>query len=138
MRTTTREGRAGAVAAGLLLALLTQGAVAGEVKIEHALFQHRSGDAWRVAVTLRHADTGWDHYADGWQVVDAEGRVLGHRTLYHPHVHEQPFTRSYEVHIPRGVSRVFVEAHDKVHGWSPQHLAVDLEQEQGPGYEVRR
>jgi hypothetical protein len=122
----------------LLLGLLLAGsASAGQVEIRHASFE-RSGDAWRVAVTLQHDDSGWDHYADGWRVVDAQGKVLGHRTLYHPHVHEQPFTRSHQLAIPAGVSRVFVEAHDKVHGWSPQRLAVDLERASGPGYEVRR
>jgi hypothetical protein len=117
--------------------LLAGGAGAGEVEIRHARFD-QSGGSWRVEVTLRHADTGWDHYADGWRVVDGQGKVLGHRTLYHPHVHEQPFTRSHRVSIPEGLTQVFVEAHDKVHGWSEQRLAVDLSKDAGPGYEVSR
>jgi hypothetical protein len=122
----------------LLTMLLLAGSVrAGQVEIRHASFE-RSGDGWRVAVTLKHDDTGWDHYADGWRVVDADGKLLGHRTLYHPHVNEQPFTRSHQITIPAGVHRVFVEAHDKVHGWSPQRLAVDLGQSSGPGFDVRR
>ena len=121
----------------LLLAVLAQEVVAGQVEIVHARFD-KAGDGWLVEVTLRHQDTGWDHYADGWQVVDGAGQVLGHRTLFHPHVDEQPFTRSLMVRIPEGVHQVFVEAHDKVHGWSPQRLAVDLTQASGPGYEVRR
>jgi hypothetical protein len=133
MKTLSREGRAG-WAAGLLL--LAQAAQAGEVAIEQASFS-RAGDAWQVAVTLRHGDTGWDHYADGWRVVDEAGQVLGHRTLYHPHVNEQPFTRSDRVVIPAGVQRVFVEAHDTVHGWSSQRLEVRLDQPAGPGYRVQ-
>ena len=122
----------------LLAMVLLAGSVnAGQVAIRHASFE-RSGDAWRVAVTLEHADTGWGHYADGWRVVDARGTVLGHRTLYHPHVEEQPFTRAHDLRIPAGVTQVFVEAHDTEHGWSPQRLAVDLDQSSGPGYEVRR
>jgi hypothetical protein len=121
----------------LLLASLVPATQAGEVAIENARFVP-AGDSWQVAVTLRHADSGWDHYADGWRVVDGEGQVLGHRTLYHPHVNEQPFTRSHRVNIPSDVDQVFVEAHDTVHGWSSQRLAVDLQQSSGPGYEVRR
>jgi hypothetical protein len=71
-------------------------------------------------------------------VVGASGKVFGHRTLFHPHVDEQPFTRSLMVHIPQADQQVFVEAHDKVHGWSPQRLAVDLTRASGRGYEVQR
>lgn len=48
----------------------------------------------RISVTLLHGDTGWDHYADGWQVFDHTGAPLGTRVLHHPHVAEQPFTRA--------------------------------------------
>jgi hypothetical protein len=84
-------------------------------------------------------DTGWDHYADGWRVVTADGKVLGHRTLYHPHVNEQPFTRNLSgIKIPAEVNTVFVEAHDKVHGWNKERLEVNLQQAQGERYRVHR
>ncbi len=121
---------------GLLLLPFT--AQAGDVAIRYAEFLH-NGDGWRVSVTLQHADSGWEHYADGWRVVDAKGSVLGHRTLYHPHVEEQPFTRSLSnVQIPAGLKTVIVEAHDKVHGWSPDRLVVDLSRSQGKRYKIRR
>lgn len=83
--------------------------------------------SWVFHVTLKHADTGWKHYADAWRVVTKEGKELGTRTLYHPHVEEQPFTRSLgDVQIPAGVSEVFIEAHDKVHGWSKQKFKVKV------------
>lgn len=121
----------------LAVMMMSAGAQAGDVEIRHARFE-QSGSNWRVAVTLKHADSGWDHYADGWRVVDADGKVFGHRTLYHPHVNEQPFTRSDSMAIPAGTTRVFVEAHDKVHGWAPTRLAVDLDKASGPGYTVSR
>jgi hypothetical protein len=100
---------------------------AGEVRILAADFQHHGTDTWSVSVTLAHADTGWDHYADDWRVVDGKGTVLGDRVLYHPHVDEQPFTRSLgDVTIPESVTTVYVEAHDKVHGWTANRLTVDL------------
>jgi len=86
---------------------------------------------------LQHPDTGWDHYADAWRVVTPEGEVLGTRLLTHPHVNEQPFTRSLNgVNIPRGVTKVIVEARDSKDGWAKQRVVVDLRRRQGPRYRV--
>jgi len=74
---------------------------------------------WRFDVTLLHADTGWEDYADGWRIEDADGAILGERPLAHPHVDEQPFTRSTSgVVIPDGVTEVFVRARTNVDGWA--------------------
>ena len=102
-------------------------AVAGEVEIVDVKAEKQRA-SWVFHVTLKHADTGWDHYADAWRVVTADGKELGKRTLFHPHVDEQPFTRSLgDVKIPNGTSEVFIEAHDKVHGWSKQKFRVKLQ-----------
>lgn len=74
------------------------------------------GDSWRVDVTVSHADTGWDHYANGWRVLDAEGTELGFRELLHPHEQEQPFTRGLTLTIPPSVSAIRVQAIDILHG----------------------
>jgi len=50
--------------------------------------------AFELAVGIRSADTGCEQYADWWEVVDAEGRLLYRRILRHSHVDEQPFVRS--------------------------------------------
>lgn len=87
----------------------------------------QSGSSWSFEVTLSHPDTGWDHYADGWRVLDNDGNELGLRTLYHPHVNEQPFTRSLGgVQIPTGVTEVFIQARDNVDGWAEPLYAVPL------------
>jgi hypothetical protein len=110
---------------------------ADEVKIEHTVFKKR-GDAWTVDTTLRHGDTGWEHYADAWRVVDEAGKELGQRVLVHPHENEQPFTRSLNgMLIPSETRIVYVEAHDNVHGWSKQRIRVDLQQAKGDGFEVK-
>ncbi len=73
--------------------------------------------AWRFDVTVRHDDEGWEHYADGWGVYDMDGRELGYRTLLHPHVNEQPFTRSLNaVVIPTSIKSVTIRPHDSIHG----------------------
>jgi hypothetical protein len=80
-----------------------------------------------LAVTVRHADAGWDHYADRWEVVGPDGKVLATRVLRHPHVDEQPFTRELSgVVVPAAVHRVTIRAHDSVHGWGGAEVTVDL------------
>ena len=76
-------------------------------------------------VTLSHPDTGWDHYADGWRVEDENGDVLGLRVLGHPHVNEQPFTRSLLIDGPLPAV-VFVRARCSVDGWSETTTAVGV------------
>lgn len=122
----------------LLLFVFPLIGVADAVGIVHVVFR-QYGDRWTVSTTLRHEDSGWDHYADEWRVVDAMGQVLARRVLVHPHEDEQPFTRSESgIRIPAATGVVFVEAHDKVHGWSADRVRVDLRQATGLRYEVRR
>ncbi|MFO7603161.1 MAG: hypothetical protein R6X06_05015 [Gammaproteobacteria bacterium] len=120
------------------LLIFSTPALANEVSINNVRFTYTNG-TWTVHVTVEHADTGWEHYADGWRVVDAEGNVLGSRTLYHPHVNEQPFTRSLSgLHIPENLDEVYVEAHDKVHGWSQDRVKVSLNDPAGERYQLDR
>ncbi|MEP5728817.1 MAG: hypothetical protein ABJL67_05540 [Sulfitobacter sp.] len=87
----------------------------------------RIGGKWRFDVTLSHPDTGWDHYADGWRVLDPQGNELGMRNLAHPHVNEQPFTRSLSgVNIPQDVTEVGIQARDNTTGWGPKIKKVKL------------
>lgn len=77
-----------------------------------------------VHVTLAHPDTGWDHYADGWEVVSADGATLGTRVLAHPHVDEQPFTRSLRLDLPLPDGPLFVRARCSVDGWAATLVPV--------------
>jgi hypothetical protein len=86
-----------------------------------------SGQVCTISATLRHADSGWDHYADHWRVLAPDGTEIARRVLLHPHVDEQPFTRSLSgVTIPAGLDHVFIEAHDKVHGYGGNRFRLDL------------
>lgn len=79
-------------------------------------------------VTVKHADTGWNHYADRFEIVGPDGRVLATRVLEHPHVHEQPFTRTLGgVEVPAGIERVTLRAHDSVHGSGGREVEVAIE-----------
>jgi len=120
----------------ILLGLASQLVWSGNVEIRFVDLS-RTGDTWRAAVTLAHEDSGWDHYADGWRLVTSDGKVLGHRTLWHPHEHEQPFTRQLsDIKIPANIKIILVEAHDKVHGWSPDKVKIDLNIVEGKRYRI--
>ena len=107
------------LATALLLMLPALPVAAGDARIT-AVETRQDGDGWRFDVTVAHDDTGWDHYADAWQVLAPDGTVLGTRELLHPHVEEQPFTRSLGgVAIPADLDRVTMRARDSVHGWGP-------------------
>ncbi|MCA8909574.1 MAG: hypothetical protein KDA49_02590 [Rhodospirillaceae bacterium] len=113
------------LAAGLLL--LSASVWAGEADVLDASIDPDGRGTYRVTVTVRHADTGWDHYADGWEVVAPDGTVLATRTLFHPHVDEQPFTRSLSgVDIPAEIGQVTIRAHDSVDGYGGAELVVDV------------
>ncbi len=87
----------------------------------------KSGDTWRFDVTISHPDTGWDHYADAWRILDMQGNQLAIRELAHPHVEEQPFTRSLSgVRIPEGTTQVQVQARDLPGGWNPETRVINL------------
>lgn len=107
----------------------------------------QAGDAtWTFHVTVSHPDTGWDDYADGWDVLAPDGTVLKldpespfTRLLLHPHVDEQPFTRSQSaIAIPESVTEVRVRAHDLVDGFGGREVVVDLTAASGEGFEVAR
>ncbi len=84
---------------------------------------------YRFDVTISHDDEGWHHYADKWDVVAPDGTVLGTRVLYHPHIDEQPFTRSLpSVKIPAGIQTVTLRAHDSVHEYGGKVITVELPQ----------
>ncbi len=110
---------------------------ANEVSIQFAELEKQNA-TWRVNVTLSHEDSGWEHYADAWRVVTDEGTVLATRVLHHPHVDEQPFTRSQSgINIPTTSRVIFIEAHDKVHEWSKDRLRIDLQKPHGDRYRIR-
>jgi len=117
--------------------IFTSPAFANDVEIIKVVLTKRSG-TWQADVTLKHADTGWKHYADGWRLVDSQGNEIGKRTLYHPHVNEQPFTRTLSgFHLANDIKVIFVEAHDLKHGWSPNKVKIDLSIASGERYQFR-
>ncbi len=102
-------------------------AYAGEADVVNVDVVKTDEGVYRFEVAVEHADSGWDHYADKWEIVAPDGAVLSVRSLAHPHVDEQPFTRSLSgVEIPDGIDRVVIRAHDSVHKYGGREMNVDL------------
>ncbi len=109
-------------------------------QVRNVVMEEHSDGRWSFSVTVRHADSGWDHYADLWQVVaDESGEVLGERPLAHPHTNEQPFTRSLSgVEIPPSVEAVRVRAKCSQHGYEGRQVRIPLDGSDGERFTVRR
>ncbi|NSX53880.1 hypothetical protein [Parasulfitobacter algicola] len=108
------------------LCVLTLPALAEDPTID-SVKAVQTGSGWRFDVTISHPDTGWDHYADGWDVRTTDGTSLGLRVLHHPHVNEQPFTRSISgIDIPAGIDRVMIYSRCNETGWSDDGTEVIL------------
>jgi hypothetical protein len=109
------------------LACLCVDADAGEADVVEVVVSANDRGGYDFAVTIAHGDTGWKHYADRWDILDGDGKILGTRTLHHPHVNEQPFTRSlFGVKIPDHVREVTVRAGDSVHEYGGKVVSVEL------------
>lgn len=120
----------GRIARRLLLAVCfaaTTGAAAGEADVVDVKVRSAGTDTFDFDITVRSADKGWDHYADAFEVVSPEGKVLGRRILLHPHVTEQPFTRDlYGVRVPAGIAEVVVRARHKPKGYDGRTMRIRL------------
>ncbi|MEO1018001.1 MAG: hypothetical protein AAFY56_09945 [Pseudomonadota bacterium] len=100
----------------------------GAADIVNAEISRNPNGDYDFTVTVRHADSGWDHYADRWDVITLDGETLGTRVLLHPHENEQPFTRSLRgVAIPEGIVEVIIRARDSLHGYGGKELNVRLD-----------
>jgi hypothetical protein len=123
---------------------LTPDEPAANADVEYVRAVQASDGTWTFHVTVRHPDTGWEDYADGWDVLTPDGTILKPdssspftRLLLHPHESEQPFTRSQSgILIPPDVTQVRVRAHDLVDGYGGREVMVDLTINSGLDFEV--
>ncbi|MEM7334055.1 MAG: hypothetical protein AAF490_18360 [Chloroflexota bacterium] len=119
---------------------------AGDADVLFVSARMTGENVWSFSVTVEHLDTGWEDYADGWDVVLPDGTVLlpnpdnpFTRLLLHPHENEQPFTRNQSnIMIPAEITQVTVRAHDLVDGFGGQEVVVDLTAVSGENFEVDR
>ena len=110
----------------ILFVIFSSRLFAGEADVLEVKIHPLGDNRYAIDATVQHADTGWDHYANAWEVLDEKDAVLGKRVLLHPHVGEQPFTRSHTVTIPQTVKTITVRALDSVHGAGGKTVTIDV------------
>jgi len=96
---------------------------ANEATIE-AVQIHKQNGLYTFSVRILHKDSGWKHYVNRYEVLDADNNILATRTLWHPHEHEQPFTRSLSGVDVNNNTVVYIRANDSVDGYSKKFKAV--------------
>jgi len=111
---------------GLILLNYCPVAMPGEADVVAANSEPVGGDFYRISVSIKHTDEGWDHYADRWDIYTIDGRYIASRVLRHPHVHKQPFTRSLTTIIPGGVDKILIRAHDSAHEFGGKELIIKV------------
>ncbi len=110
-----------------LLMLCTISLYANEVDVLDVKYSCTKDMVCSFDVTLKHNDTGWKHYANKFDVLSQSGEVITTRVLFHPHVEEQPFTRSLSgVKVPEGTNTVTIRAHDLVHKYGGKEIRLEL------------
>lgn len=118
-----------AMLAGLLLLLPVPGVWAGQADvIAVAVERHlETEDVFDFRATILSNDTGDSYYADAFEILAPDGRLLGRRDLAHPHTDEQPFTRELNsLKVPPDIDRVTVRARHKPRGYDGQTVTVRL------------
>ncbi len=115
----------------LLLLMMSASAYAHPPQILKAEAKVKTNQLFNIAVTIRHADTGWDHYASEWVVIADDETEIAKRTLYHPHVNEQPFTRSLtDVSLPVDASKITIKAKCNKGHESKPYILIDKKSQQ--------
>jgi hypothetical protein len=95
--------------------------------------QNAKDGTWTIWATVSSTETGINKYADEWRVEDPDGNILGTKVLLHPHVDEQPFTRSLPgVEIPANISVVTIAAQDSVLGYCGDTFELSIASETVP------
>jgi hypothetical protein len=116
------------LATALVLGFGSSVTQAGEADVIDVESKEMSNRLFHFTVTVVHADEGWDHYVDRWDVVAPDGTVLGTRSLYQPNENGQQFTSSLVgVKVPDGISEVTLRAHDTVHEYGGKSLVATLQ-----------
>lgn len=109
--------------------LLPCASIAGEADILAAEVESVGGEFYRFKVTVQHDDEDWNHYAQRWEILSTDGKLLAIRVLRHPHINEQPFTRSVTAIIPEDIDQVVIRAYDLVHEFGGKEFTLNLNKE---------
>lgn len=108
-------------------------------QVSYVSLSQQYDGSWCIKTSVIHKVEGWEHYANGWEVLDKDGKQLWGRPLTHPHVNEQPFTRRLcDIQIPKETKKLIVIAKCNKHVNGKETITVDFTATKGDGYEIKR
>jgi hypothetical protein len=111
----------------LLVYLITTVAYAEPADVLNVEVNDHGDARFTFKVTVQHADTDWDHYADAWVIFTEDGQYLAASNLRHPHIKEQTFTRALpNLPVNEGINSVVIRAHCSRDGFSGKEMTVQL------------
>ncbi len=111
----------------LVSTLLTKSVAANEPAPIKATITSQGSGYFTISVTVQHEDEGDHHYATRWEVLDPANKIIARRVLMHPHVEEQPFTRSLSaVRIKPGVNEITIKVYDSKHGYGRRKIMLEV------------
>lgn len=102
-------------------------AYAGEADVIAAKVRRSAPDTFSFDVTVKSNDKSGRYFADWFEVLTPDRKLLARRELLHDHADEQPFSRDLSgVKIPPGIDTVIIRAHHNVKGYDGKTLTVRL------------
>lgn len=103
-------------------------ASAGKADVVKVTYHKLSSGNYNFHVSIQHDDSGWDHYANRWEILDLQGNILAVRDLRHPQLDKDTYQKTKNnIEIPEGIRTVQVRAHDIMHGYGGHVMTVELE-----------
>lgn len=112
-----------------LLTLLWSFPAGADAPVIAAADAQLDGGRWTVTVTLKHRDSGWDHFATGLAVLAPDGSRIGSLDLTRPNVGKSRFTaRITGLKVPPGTEFVLIRSRCSLVGWAAEPVRVDLPQ----------
>ena len=87
----------------------------------------KAGDHWTVMVTVSHEDSGWDHFASGFEVAMPDGTRIAYKELTRPHTDSPRIEASLGgLSVPAGTGHVLIRTRCSLVGWSAEPVRIDL------------
>ena len=117
-------------------------ALAGEVNIKKVTLL-RMLRGWALDVEIEHEDMNWRHYANWIQVETAheqKSKRLIRRDIVKPTKKgkERQVYRVYIRTLPKGCTKIRVRGHCNVHSYGGDDLEIELKNQKGDRYEVKK
>jgi hypothetical protein len=101
------------------------------------MHERTPADDDKVTTRLRRLTHPYRHFVNWWVIVGPKNEKIHKRNVEQPHPGGWPFTLLERgIKIPLGITQVTFKAHDKIHGYGPRTVTVDILKKSGPGFEV--